>query len=133
MARVEWIEDEEVKGLNREMLKKIKGLPVDRLRKALIERDRGMYERGFMVGVDECSISILSILHDEFGWGNTRIQRLLERAADRMAAAKIEGVNCKDLKDTMVEEGVSALNNLILTCEDEEEKQDEKDSNDIAD
>ena len=68
-------------------LKKLQALPVDKFAGWLGSYSKASYEDGFGDGVESNTMAIMRYLHDEFGFGNTRFQRLFRRTmANRWVA-----------------------------------------------
>ena len=69
----------------------------------------------YNAGVREAYMAILLELHDKFGFGNERIQRLL-KATEVWMNALTEGkeIDVTEVKETLVKEGITCLNDTDL-------------------
>nr|DAG46142.1 MAG TPA: hypothetical protein [Caudoviricetes sp.] len=65
------MEGERIPGVSRQDLKRIKGMPLPKLRQWLLEYTDAIYNQGI---ADCCDA-----LHAEYGFGRVRLQRLIER------------------------------------------------------
>ena len=63
--------DEQIPGMNRSDLKRIKGMPLSEFKCWLLEYTDVIYKQG----IADCCDAI----HAEFGFGRNRLQRLIER------------------------------------------------------
>ena len=61
-------------------LKMLQNLPVERFAGWLGKYQQTAYNDGFEDGVESNTLAIMRYLHDDFGFGNTRFQRLIECA-----------------------------------------------------
>lgn len=64
----------------------------------------------YNAGVREAYLAILLELHDKFGWGNDRIERLL-MATEVWINGLAEGkeINADGVKETLINEGITCL------------------------
>ena len=90
-------------------LKKLQNLPVDRFAGWLGQYHKAVYEDGFGDGVESNTMAIMRYLHDDFGWGNTRVQRLIDAARKDVQAMREGYITPKEVKDGLADEGVSCL------------------------
>ena len=70
----------------------------------------------YNAGVREAYMALLLELHDKFGFGNERIQRLL-KASETWMQALIngkEGIDVEGIKKQLIEEGIVCLNDTDL-------------------
>lgn len=69
----------------------------------------------YNAGVREAYMAILLQLHDKFGFGNERIQRLL-KASEPWMNGLTEGkeINAEGVKETLISEGVICLKDTDL-------------------
>ena len=112
-------------------LKKLQALPVDkfagwlgRYSKASYEDgykdgkwSKGSYNDGFSDGVESNTMAMMRYLHDEFGFGNTRFQRLIEFAKKDVQAMREGYITPKEVKDGLAAEGVTCLKQMQMKGE----------------
>lgn len=69
----------------------------------------------YNAGVREAYLAILLELHDKFGWGNDRIERLL-MATEVWINGLAEGkeIDANGVKETLINEGITCLNDTDL-------------------
>lgn len=98
--------------MNREQKRKIKGMSGDKLEKWITEYGKAMYEEGMR----DSFLSLLLKLHDEFGYGNERIKRLLE-----LTDVWIQGIHEPDngitaggIREQLINEGIVCLQDTNL-------------------
>ena len=70
----------------------------------------------YNAGVREAYMAILLELHDKFGFGNERIQRLLKASEPWMQALinGKEGIDVEGIKQTLIDEGIECLKSTDL-------------------
>lgn len=70
----------------------------------------------YNAGVREAYMAILLELHDKFGFGNERIQRLLKASEPWMQALinGKEGIDVEGIKQTLIDEGVTCIKETDL-------------------
>ena len=70
----------------------------------------------YNAGVREAYMAILLELHDKFGFGNERIQRLLKASEPWMQALinGKEGIDVEGIKQTLIDEGIVCLKSTDL-------------------
>ena len=101
-----------MKTLNRAQRRYIKGLNKDQLISWLAQYGQEMYNDG----VKDAFMSLLLKLHDDFGFGNDRIQRLL-KASEPWMQACIKGednINAAGIKEQLISEGIACLKETDL-------------------
>ena len=98
-------------------LKMLQGLPVDRFARWLGSYQQAAYQDGFEDGVESNTLAIMRYLHDDFGFGNTRFQRLIECAKKDVKLMKEGYITPKEVKDGLAEEGVTCLKQLQMKGE----------------
>ena len=92
-------------------LKMLQNLPVERFAGWLGKYQQAAYKDGFEDGVECNNMAIMRYLHDAFGWGNTRFQRLIEHAKKDVQAMREGYVTPKE------EEGVECFKQLQMKGE----------------
>lgn len=95
-------------------LKKLQSLPVDRFAGWLGHYAQSSYQDGFEDGVESNTLAIMRYLHDDFGFGNTRFQRLIECAKKDVKLMREGYVTPKEVKDGLAAEGVTCLKQLQM-------------------
>ena len=75
---------------------------------------RENYQDGFDEGVESNTMAICRYLHDEFGWGNTRFKRLIEKAKEDVKAIQEKYVTKQEIRDGLADEGCTCLKELQL-------------------
>lgn len=103
--------------INRETLRKIKKLDNEKFLAWLTAYARENYEDGFGDGIEANTMAICRYLHDAFGWGNTRFQRLIEKAKEDVQAMREGYVTPKDVKEGLAAEGVDCMKVLQMKGE----------------
>jgi len=103
--------------INRETLRGIKKLDNEKFLAWLTVYARENYEDGFGDGVESNTMAIMRYLHDDFGWGNVRTQRLIESAKRDVHAMREGYVTPADVKNGLAEEGVTCLKQLQMKNE----------------
>ena len=78
---------------------------------------RECYEDGFGDGVESNTLALMRYLHDDFGFGNTRFQRLIECAKKDVQAMREGYITPADVKNGLAEEGVTCLKQLQMKSE----------------
>lgn len=70
----------------------------------------------YNAGVREAYMALLLELHDKFGFGNERIQRLLKASEPWMQALinGKEGIDVESIKQTLIDEGVTCIKDTDL-------------------
>ena len=70
----------------------------------------------YNAGVREAYMALLLELHDKFGFGNERIQRLLKASEPWMQALinGKEGIDVEGIKQTLIDEGIECLKSTDL-------------------
>ena len=100
--------------INRETLRNIKKLSNDKFVIWLTAYARENYQDGFDEGVESNTMAICRYLHDEFGWGNTRFKRLIEKAKEDVKAIQEKYVTKQEIRDGLAAEGCKCLKELQL-------------------
>lgn len=100
--------------INRETLRGIKNLSNDKLVVWLASYAKENYDDGFGDGVESNTMAIMRYLHDEFGWGNTRFQRLIDLAKEDVKAIQEKRVTVQEFRDGLAAEGCKCLKELQL-------------------
>lgn len=100
--------------INRETLRGIKNLSNDKLVIWLAAYAKENYQDGFDEGVERNMMAICRYLHDEFGWGNTRFQRLIELARKDVQAMNEQLITKQEIRDGLAAEGCKCLKELSL-------------------
>ena len=103
--------------INRETLRWIKNLSNDKLVAWLATYAKESYNDGFGDGVESNTMAIMRYLHDEFGWGNTRFQRLIEFAKKDVQSMREGYITPKEVKDGLAEEGCACLKQMQMKGE----------------
>ena len=98
-------------------LKKLQGLPVDRFAGWLGQYHQAAYQDGFEDGVESNTLAIMRYLHDDFGFGDKRFQRLIECAKKDVKAMREGYITPADVKNGLAEEGVTCLKQLQMKSE----------------
>ena len=98
-------------------LKKLQALPVDKFAGWLGRYSKASYEDGFGDGVECNTMAMMRYLHDEFGFGNTRFQRLIEHARKDVQAMREGYITPKEVKDGLADEGVTCLKQMQMKGE----------------
>ena len=97
--------------LNREQRREIQ-----KYNKEKFETWLGQYAvENYNAGVREAYMAILLELHDKFGFGNERIQRLL-KASEPWMQGLISGdsIDAEGIKQTLIDEGIECLKSTDL-------------------
>ena len=70
----------------------------------------------YNAGVREAYMALLLEMHDKFGFGNERIQRLLKASEPWMQALinGKEGIDVEGIKQTLIDEGVTCIKDTDL-------------------
>ena len=85
-------------------------------KKQLLEHMPLHYNEAYNDGVRDAFMSLLLKLHDEFGFGNERIERLL-RASEPWMQGLIESeddIDYEGIKETLIAEGITCLESTDL-------------------
>ena len=100
------------KYLNRQERRTIQNFKKERFDIWINEYSVTMYNDG----VRDAFMSLLLKLHDEFGFGNAEIDRLLHACEPWMQACMSgkEDIDAKQIKDQLVAEGITCLLNTDL-------------------
>lgn len=98
-------------------LKKLQNLPVDRFAGWLGKYQHAAYKDGFEDGVECNNMALMRYLHDLFGFGNTRFQRLIEHAKQDVQAMREGYLTPADVKNGLAAEGVDCLLQLQMKGE----------------
>ena len=98
-------------------LKMLQGLPVDRFARWLGSYQQAAYQDGFEDGVESNTLAIMRYLHDDFGFGNTRFQRLIECAKKDVKLMREGYITPKEVKDGLAAEGADCLKQLQMKGE----------------
>ncbi len=101
--------------INRETLRGIKKLSNDKFVIWLTAYARENYQDGFNEGVERNMMAICRYLHDAFGWGNVRFQRLIDLAKKDVVAMNEERITKQEIRDGLAAEGCTCLKDLQLT------------------
>lgn len=98
--------------VNRETLRQIKRMDAARFYAWLNEYCRASYEDGLRDG----TLSMLLKLHDEYGFGNERIRRLIELSDTWLQGIheKDNGIDAAGIKAQLIAEGITCLKDTIL-------------------
>ena len=72
------------------------------------------YQDGFEDGVESNTLAIMRYLHDDFGFGNTRFQRLIECAKKDVKLMREGYITPKEVKDGLAAEGCDCLKQLQM-------------------
>ena len=79
---------------------------------------KASYEDGFGDGVESNTLAVMRYLHDEFGFGNTRFQRLIDFARKDVEAMREGYITPKEVKDGLAdEEGITCLKQMQMKGE----------------
>ena len=78
---------------------------------------RECYEDGFGDGVESNTLALMRYLHDDFGFGDKRFQRLIECAKKDVQAMREGYITPADVKNGLAEEGVTCLKQLQMKSE----------------
>ena len=98
-------------------LKKLQGLPVDRFAGWLGQYHQAAYQDGFEDGVESNTMAMMRYLHDDFGFGDKRFQRLIDCAKKDVQAMREKDITPKEFKDGLAEEGCTCLKQLQMKGE----------------
>ena len=98
-------------------LKKLQGLPVDRFAGWLGQYAKASYQDGFEDGIESNTMAIFRYLHDDFGFGNVRCQRLIECAKKDVQAMREGYITPKEVKDGLAAEGVECMRTMQMKGE----------------
>ena len=98
--------------LNREAKRKYQNMS----KKQLLEHMPLHYNEAYNDGVRDSFMSLLLKLHDEFGFGNDRIARLLKASETWMQAciSGEEDIDSDGIKAQLIEEGIVCLKDTDL-------------------
>ncbi len=98
--------------LNRELKRKYMNMS----KKQLLEHMPLHYNEAYNDGVRDSFMSLLLKLHDEFGFGNERIERLLKASEVWMQAciSGEEDIDHDKIKEQLIQEGVVCLKDTDL-------------------
>ena len=103
--------------INRETLRGIKKLDNEKFLAWLTVYARENYEDGFGDGVESNTLAVMRYLHDDFGFGDKRFQRLIECAKKDVQAMREGYITAKEVKDGLAAEGCSCLKSLQMKGE----------------
>ena len=103
--------------LNREQLRQIQKLPKEKFLVWLAAYAKECYEDGFGDGVESNTMAIMRYLHDEFGFGDKRFQRLIECAKKDVQAMREGYITPKEVKDGLADEGCECLKQMQMKGE----------------
>ena len=103
--------------INRETLRGIKKLDNEKFLAWLTVYARENYEDGFGDGVESNTLAVMRYLHDDFGFGNTRFQRLIACAKKDVQAMREGYITPKEVKDGLSAEGCDCLKSLQMKGE----------------
>ena len=98
-------------------LKMLQNLPVERFAGWLGKYQQTAYNDGFEDGVESNTLAIMRYLHDDFGFGNTRFQRLIECAKKDVKLMREGYITPKEVKDGLAAEGCDCLKQLQMKGE----------------
>lgn len=98
-------------------LKKLQGLPADRFAAWLGSYHQAAYQDGFEDGIESNTMAIFRYLHDDFGFGNVRCQRLIECAKKDVRAMREGYITPKEVKDGLAAEGVECMRTMQMKGE----------------
>ena len=90
---------------------------IQNYKKEKFETWLGQYAvENYNAGVREAYMALLLELHDKFGFGNERIQRLLKASEPWMQALinGKEGIDVEGIKQTLIHEGVTCIKDTDL-------------------
>lgn len=99
-----------------QQLSRAKRREIQNYNKEKFETWLGQYAvENYNAGVREAYMAILLELHDKFGFGNERIQRLL-KATEVWMNALTEGkeIDVNEVKETLISEGINCLKDTDL-------------------
>ena len=98
--------------LNRELKRKYLAMN----KKQLLEHMPLHYNEAYNDGVRDSFMSLLLKLHDEFGFGNERIERLLKASEVWMQAciSGEEDIDHDKIKEQLIQEGITCLESTDL-------------------
>lgn len=101
-----------MRGMNRTQRRELQNMKKDKI----LERLPGYFVQCYDEGVRDSFMAILLKLHDEFGFGNERIQRLLKASEPWMQALinGKEGIDVEGIKQTLIDEGVTCIKDTDL-------------------
>ena len=94
-----------------QQLSRAKRREIQNYKKEKFETWLGQYAvENYNAGVREAYMALLLELHDKFGWGNDRIERLL-MATEVWINGLAEGkeINADGVKETLINEGITCL------------------------
>lgn len=103
--------------INRETLRGIKKLDNEKFLAWLTVYARENYEDGFGDGVESNTLALMRYLHDDFGFGDKRFQRLIECAKKDVQAMREGYITPADVKNGLAAEGVTCLKQLQMKSE----------------
>ena len=103
--------------LNREQLRQIQKMPKEKFLVWLAAYAKECYEDGFGDGVESNTMAIMRYLHDEFGFGDKRFQRLIEFAKKDVQAMREGYITPKEVKDGLAGEGCECLKQMQMKGE----------------
>ena len=78
---------------------------------------KACYEDGFGDGIESNTMAMMRYLHDDFGFGNVRFQRLVECAKRDILAMREGYLTPKDVRDGLAEEGCTCLKGMLMKGE----------------
>ena len=100
-----------------QQLSRAKRREIQSYKKEKFETWLGQYAvENYNAGVREAYMALLLELHDKFGFGNERIQRLLKASEPWMQALinGKEGIDVEGIKQTLIDEGVTCIKDTDL-------------------
>lgn len=100
--------------LTRDQLKEFKRMHIRELEKALTAMARDMGNIGFCYGAEDATMAMLMALRDEFGFGNERTDRLIQRFACNLEAIHEGEITAKQIHEQMEKEGLECLKYVQL-------------------
>ena len=98
-------------------IKKLQKIPADKFATWLVGYQQGAYEDGFGDGVESNTLAMMRYLHDEFGFGDKRFQRLIEMAKRDVQAMREGYITPAEVKNGLAAEGCSCLKSLQMKGE----------------
>ena len=103
--------------MNRDQWRNLTKMTKDKFELWLAMFAKENYQDGFEDGVESNTLALMRYLHDDFGFGNTRFQRLIECAKKDVKLMREGYVTPKEVKDGLATEGVTCLKQLQMKSE----------------
>ena len=103
--------------MNRDQWRNLTKMTKDKFELWLAMFAKENYQDGFEDGVESNTLAIMRYLHDDFGFGDKRFQRLIECAKRDVQAMREGYITPADVKNGLAAEGCNSLKQLQMKGE----------------